>query len=162
MLVSTGGGEVMVRLTALEDAVPVFAAVTGTAPGCAIEVAGTAAVSWVLLTKVVANAAPFKETVAPLKKLVPVTVNVNAGLPAATLAGEMLVIVGTGGITVKFTAFDMAVPVFVAVMGMVAGCRIRLAGTAAVTCVALTKLVLRPAPFPVHRRAREEASAVDG
>jgi hypothetical protein len=60
--------------------------------------AGTVAVSCELLTKVVANAAPFQSTVAPEANPVPFTVNVNDGPPGVTL-------VGTSGLLIRGTAF---------------------------------------------------------
>ena len=48
--------------------------------------------------------------VAPLKKLLPVMVRVNAPSPAVLLAGERLLIVGTGLLTVKVNALEAAVP----------------------------------------------------
>ena len=75
----------------------------------------------------------FSDTVAPVRKFVPVTVKVNAGPPAITVDGEMLVMAGVGSVIVRLIAVDDAVPVFAAVMDAVPGCAMRLAGTAAVS-----------------------------
>ena len=133
MLVMVAVGAVVVRLTALEAAPPGFAAVIFAVPGCAMRLAGTTATSWVVLTKFVVNAVLLNDTVAPARKFVPVTVKSSAGPPAITVDGEMLVMVGVGGVIVRLTALDGAPPVFVAVICAVPGCAMRLAGTAAVS-----------------------------
>src|SRR5437762_837502 len=74
--------------------------VTLCVPPLARSVAGSAAVSCVVDTKLVVRGTPLTCTTAPDTNLVPVTVSVNAALPAATLAGISAVIVGTGLATV--------------------------------------------------------------
>ena len=69
--------------------------VTGTVPAVDTFVAGTTAVNWVGLIKVVTSAAPFQFITEPLIKSVPVTVNVNEALPAMAVLG--LIEVSTGG-----------------------------------------------------------------
>src|SRR4051812_42158386 len=56
-------------------------------PGAATSPAGIAAVRRVLLTNVVARAAPFQSTVAPETKPEPSAVSVKAGLPAVVVLG---------------------------------------------------------------------------
>ena len=56
--------------------------------------------------KLVVSLVLLKDTVAPEKKPVPFTVNVNAGPPAVTVAGEMLVISGTGAVIVNVTELE--------------------------------------------------------
>ena len=73
------------------------------------------------------------DTTVPDRNPVPLTVNVNAALPAATLGGAMLVITGPGVVIVRVTAFDTALPGFIAEICAVPGCAIKLAETAAVT-----------------------------
>jgi hypothetical protein len=63
--------------------------VTLAMPSAAMSVAGIVAVSCVGETNVVARAAPFQFTVEVLTKLVPLTVSVAAGLPAAAADGLM-------------------------------------------------------------------------
>src|SRR5262245_11819329 len=70
--------------------------VTGTVAAAAMSPAVIAAVSRVLLTKVVVRGAPFHRTAGPGTKPLPSTVNVNAGPPAGALFGESVVTVGTG------------------------------------------------------------------
>ena len=94
------------------------------------------------LTTVVFNGPLFSKTTAPVRKLVPFTVSVKAGPPAVTEVGEMLLIVGVGGATVRGSGLDAALPGLVTVTGIGPCCWIRLAGTAAVTCVELTKVVV--------------------
>ena len=58
------------------------------------------------LTKVVDSGVLFKDTTPPVRKPVPVTVKVMAALPAVTVAGEMMVMVGAGEVMVSVTALD--------------------------------------------------------
>ena len=95
--------------------------------------AGTAAVTCVPLTKVVAKVVLLNDTVTPLRKPVPTTFKVKAGPPAVVVDGEMLLITGAGTVIVRLTALDEAVPVLVAVIGTVPGFATRLAGTVAVS-----------------------------
>ena len=110
--------------------------------------AGTAAVSCVAETKVVASGFPFHVTVVALLNPVPFNVSVNAGPPAATVEGETLV-------SVNDCPFDI-------VKGSDAGCGCpvtltaavpaatsNVAGTSAVSCVVDTKLVANGEPFQV-------------
>lgn len=90
---------------------------------------------------------PFNDTAAPEKKPVPLTVKVNPGPPATTLAGEMLVIVGTGNVMVKVTELDPCPDGLARLICADPGCAIAEAGTVAVTCVALPKVVLKGVPF---------------
>jgi hypothetical protein len=70
--------------------------VTGKLPALVNWAAGTRAVSWVELTKLVASDVPLSSTVDCGVKLVPVTVRVVSLLPASTVAGEMELRVGAG------------------------------------------------------------------
>jgi hypothetical protein len=70
--------------------------VTFAVPAVATSLAGIAAVSWVLETKVVVRSLPFQRTTEPLTKFVPVMVRVKLPLPATAVAGLMLLIVGAG------------------------------------------------------------------
>ena len=69
-----------------------------------------AAFKLVLETKVVERALPFHWTVEVGKKFVPVTVNVNAALPATTEVGLTVVRVGEGLSTVNVCAPDVPPP----------------------------------------------------
>ena len=69
---------------------------TAAVPAVATSVARMVACSWVLLTKVVARAAPFHPTAEPPTKPVPFTVSVNAAAPAFTLLGDSELTVGSG------------------------------------------------------------------
>ena len=71
-----------------------FVTVTIAEPAAATSPAAIAAVSCVELTKVVVLAAPFHCTAEPATKFVPLTVSVNAPLPAATLDGDIELSVG--------------------------------------------------------------------
>jgi hypothetical protein len=73
-----------------------FTTVTLAVPAAAMSAAVIAAVTCVLLTKVVVRADPFHFTMEVLTKLLPFTVRVKAAPPAVADAGLRLVIVGTG------------------------------------------------------------------
>lgn len=111
--------------------------------------AGIVAVTCVALTKVVARFEPFHCTMEFETKFVPVAVNVNAAPAAVALEGEMLVSVGAGLLTVNVTAEDTPPPGagLNTVTLTVAPAARSLAGIAAVSCMALTNVVVRLAPF---------------
>src|SRR5712691_2646980 len=75
--------------------------VMGKLPTAAISLARIWAVTWVALTYAVVRAAPLNWTTELLSKLMPLTVNVNAGSPAVLLVAEKVLIAGTGWLTVK-------------------------------------------------------------
>jgi hypothetical protein len=69
--------------------------VTAAVPSLWIKLAGTEAASWVGLTNVVDNTAPFQYTAAPGANPFPLTVKVKAGWPAITAVGfSELIVVG--------------------------------------------------------------------
>lgn len=90
---------------------------------------------------------PFQPTVAPERKFVPLTVSVNAAPPAFIVEGLRPEIVGVGMLTGNVVAVDAVPPAFVTVILMLPALAIRLAGTAAVNCVALTNVVVSAVPF---------------
>ena len=69
------------------DVVPAINTVILAVPGAAIKFAGTAAVNWALLTKVVVNPVLFHCTTAVEVKPAPLTVSVKAGPPAVAESG---------------------------------------------------------------------------
>ena len=69
-------------------------------PAVAMRAAGTVAVTCVAETKVVASAVPLHLTVEPDTKLVPLTVSVNCGPPAAVQVGLSELMVGTALIVI--------------------------------------------------------------
>jgi hypothetical protein len=69
---------------------------TAAVPAVAMSAAEMAALSCVLLTKVVGRSAPFQRTTELLMKRVPFTVKVKAGPPAVTLSGESEIMNGKG------------------------------------------------------------------
>ena len=89
----------MVKVLAFDTLASGLTTVTGTVPATAMSAAAIAAVNRVELTNVLVRAAPFQRTLEPLTKLVPLTVSVNAGPPAATLFGDSELTVGAGGAT---------------------------------------------------------------
>ncbi len=70
--------------------------VTSAAPAAAISLAEMAALSSVLLTKVVVRSAPFHCTAEPKTKFDPLTVRMKFGPPAAALLGESAFRTGKG------------------------------------------------------------------
>ena len=122
---------------------PVVVTVTLAVPVDAIRLAGTAAVSLFALTNVVASAVVPHCTVAPETKFVPLIVRVKAAPPAVTELGLKLAIVGGGG-GLMVNVDPAEVPPGVATVTLaVPAVAIRLAGTAAVSCLALTNVVVR-------------------
>ena len=83
---------------------------TDAVPTEAISVAGTAAVNCVAFTNVVARFAPFHCTTAVFRKLLPFTVNVNAGLPAIAEFGTSEESVATGVVISNTTEFEVPPP----------------------------------------------------
>jgi hypothetical protein len=126
-----------------------FTTVMEAVPAVAMSAAGTVAVSCVEETNVVVREVPPQRTVEVETKFVPVTVKVNCGPPAVAQVGLIAVVVGTGLLMVNVTAFDVPPPGagFTTVMDAVPALAIRAAGTVAVSCVALTYVVVSGLPF---------------
>jgi hypothetical protein len=112
-------------------------------------VAGIAARICVADTKVVVRSVPFQKTFEiPLTKLVPFTVNVNAGPVTGPDTGLMVVMVGA--LIVNVETFEVASPPLVGVTTVtsaVSGAATSAAGMLAVSLMADTKVVVRSAPF---------------
>src|SRR5258708_7171592 len=149
--VSPGAGLVTVKACAAEVPPPGAGVTTVTCgvPAAATSAAAMAAVSCVGLTKVVVRAAPFHCTLEPLTKLVPVTVSVKAALPADVLVGDSVESVGDGLVTLNVCAAEVPPPGagVTTVTDAIAAVARSEAGMAAVSWVALTKVVVRAAPF---------------
>jgi hypothetical protein len=116
-----------------------------------------AAVNCVALLKVVVRALPFQFTVEAATKPPPLTVKVNAALPAGAALGEIELSVGTGlGIEMlNDTAPEVPPPGagFTTVIEAVPVAAMSAALIAAPSCVALTKVVVRGLPFQSTREA---------
>ena len=156
-----------------------FVTVTFTVPAVAISGAGIVATIWVLVMDegVIAGLDP-KFTVAPVTKPVPVRVNVKAAPPAVAEVGAIKVSVGPGAaLIVKDTVADVPPPGagLVTVTVAVPAVAISAAEIAAVSCVALTNVVVlaaplnfttdvdtKPVPFTVRVKAAPPAVAVVG
>src|SRR6267143_2550975 len=123
--------------------------VTLAVPAVAMSAAVMAAVSWVALTKVVVRVLPFQRTVEPLRKLAPFTVRVNARPPANALPGASPLSVGAGLLieNARATEVPPAGGGVTTVTGAVPAAAMSAAVIAAVSWVALTKVVVRAAPF---------------
>jgi hypothetical protein len=135
------------RLTALELPPPGvgFKTVMGNVPANAISACRIVVVNFVALTKVVACATPSKRTDELLLKSEPLIVSVKLLPPAVTLAGERLLIAGTGLLTVKISAgVDVPPPGigFVTVTEIVPAEVISGVDICAVNCVASTMVAL--------------------
>src|SRR2546421_117816 len=155
---SVGTGLVIVNVWAPEvpPSTPGIVTVTWAVPTAAMSEAGIAAVTCVGLTRVVVRAAPFQRTLAPMSNPVPVSVSVNPAPPAVALEGDSVVSVGPPALTGRLSAADVPPPgaaVVTVTLAMPATAR-SVAGIAAVSCVALTKVVVRGAPFQRAGRAR--------
>jgi hypothetical protein len=90
----------IVKFTAFDVPPPGAGLVTVTVgvPDEAIAATGIAPVNCVELANVVATAVPPKLTTEEDRKFVPLTVKVNAGLPARLPAGDIVTIVGGGDV----------------------------------------------------------------
>jgi hypothetical protein len=75
---------------------PGLVTVTAAVPAEAMAAAGIVAVNCMELTNVAATAVPPKLTTEEERKFAPLTVRVNAGLPATLLVGDIVEIVGEG------------------------------------------------------------------
>jgi hypothetical protein len=117
-------------------------------PALAISEPGTCAVSCVALAKVVVSAAPFQLTTEPFTKLLPVTVSVKAVPPTTALFGESDERMGALLFIANVTALEVPPPGvgLVTVILAVPALAMSLAGTCAVSCVALTNVVVSEAP----------------
>ena len=155
-----------------------FVTVTFSVPAVAMSVAGIVATIWVLVRDegVIAGLDP-KFTVAPVAKPVPVRVNVNAAPPTVVLAGAIEVSVRVDPLIVNDRVPDVPPPGagFVTVTLAVPAVAISAAVIAAVTCVALTNVVVlaaplnfttdvdtNPVPFTVRVKAAPPAVALVG
>src|SRR4029077_8943104 len=136
--VSVGTGLLIVKVTELEVPPPGggLVTVTNAVPALAISAAVIAAVSVVLLTKVVARTEPFHCTVELFTKFVPLTVRVKSVPPAIWLSGEREITVGTRLFMVKVSALEVPPPGggFKTVTAAVPALAMSLAGTVAVSC----------------------------
>jgi hypothetical protein len=134
-------------------------------------------ISWVPLTKLVVRGLPLKYTTEVGRKFRPVTVSVNAAVPAVALAGERVMIAGTGLFTLKVAADDVPPPGagLVTVTLNVPDVARSAARIAAVTCVPLTNVVARgeklkfttevdtkPVPFTASVNAAPPSTAFNG
>src|SRR5215470_20239091 len=124
---------------------------TAGVPWLATSVACNAILTCVAESTVTVRAWPPTVAVAPAAKPVPVAVSVKAALPAVTLAGLRVLMLGVGftGATVSGRAADVPPPgagVNTVMLGVPAAA-ISLAGMAAVSCVDETNVVVRPAPL---------------
>src|SRR5205085_2127532 len=93
--------------------------------------------------------APFQRTLEPVTKLLPFRVRVKAAPPTLALEGESDVSDGAGVVIVNVWAPEVppSTPGIVTVTWAVPTAAMSEAGIAAVSCVALTNVVVRVAPF---------------
>jgi hypothetical protein len=142
---------VTVNVCALEVPPPGvgFVTVIDAVPVASTSEARIVASSVELEMNVVERDEPFQLTLEPDTKLVPVTVSVKSGLPAAVEVGLREVVVGTGFRIVNVCALEVPPPggKFVTVTGKVPAVVMSLAGTVAVTSFAETNVVLAAIPL---------------
>jgi hypothetical protein len=188
VVVMVSVGVVMPKVVALDALPPGSVTVMLTLPAAAIRLAGTGAVSCVPLTEVVLRDSPFHSTLAPERNPAPFTVSVKGAPPAVTEPGLKLVITGTGVLTGKVMAVDVAAsppgppPGMITYRVALPISAMRLAGTNAVSHVGLTKVVERrtgwsgplgvtqltvapegkPVPFTVSVKATPPAVVIAG
>jgi hypothetical protein len=178
-VVIVGTGLLTVKFAAVDVPPPgaAFVTVTGKMPAAAMSAAVIAAVTCVALTNVVVFAFPLNFTAELATNPDPFTVSVNAAPPTVALVGERVVIVGAGLLMVKVEPADVPPPGagFVTVTEGVPAVAMSAAVIAAVTCVALTNVVVLAAPlkfttdvatkfvpFTVSVNAAPPAVALDG
>ena len=149
ILVRVGCGLLTARVTAADVPPPGAGVktVTDRLPVEAMSLARIAAVSRVLLLNVVLRFEPFTRTTEPDTKLLPVTVNVNPAPPAVALAGEILANDGCGLLTASDSVPVVEPSGLITPMARLPVEAMSLAGIAAVSCVELTKVVVRFAPL---------------
>jgi hypothetical protein len=139
------------KLTAAEVPPPGagFVTVTGKLPTVAMSAAVIAAVTCAALTKVVVLALPLNFTAEVDTKPVPFTVRVNAAPPAVAPFGDSEVIVGAGLLIVKVCAPEVPPPGAGLVTVTFTGPAVAMSAAVieAVTCVALTNVVVLAAPL---------------
>jgi hypothetical protein len=138
-------GPGLIVKVAPEDVTPPLATLIEAAPGEAIRLLLTVASNAATLTTVVGNAVPFHCTTAPAANPLPFTVSVKPRPPAVADEGTKLLIIGPG-LIVKVAPEDVTPPLATVIV-VVPAEAIRLAGTEAVNCVALTNVVGNAVPF---------------
>jgi hypothetical protein len=150
-ITGVSGPGITVKPMALELPPPGVAlnTVTLAMAALAISVAAMAAVSRMLLTKVVARLLPFHRTTEVETKLEPSTTSVNAPVPTMELDGPNAETTGTGLLTVKVAELEVPPPGagLKTEMFVVPAPARSLARMAAVSWELLTKVVARSAPF---------------
>jgi hypothetical protein len=164
------GGSTVLNVMAFEVAPPAVT-VMEAEPGWATRFAGTAAVTCPAPMTVVTREVEFQKTTAFAVKPVPFTVSVNGALPAVAVEGLRPVMVSETGLMVNVRELEVCEFPLETVTLAVAAVARRLAGMAAVSCVALAKAVASGEPFhctaevlvnpvPVALRVMDEAPAV--
>src|ERR1035437_3601385 len=130
------------------DAAPSPATVTLAVPAVAMRTAGTRAVNWPALTKVVTSGVPFHCTVELAVEAAPDTVRVKAAPPGAAELGLRLARVAAGDEEMESAnSPEETGPSLKTGILAVPGAAIKAANTTAVNCVALTRVVGSAAPF---------------
>src|SRR5205807_90345 len=126
-----------------------FVTAMGNEPAVATSAAAIGAVTNVELTNVVVRAEPLKFTTDVETKFVPFTVTVKPASPAFLELGEMLVVVGTGLLTVRVCALEIPPPGagFVTVTENETAVATSAAVIAAVNCAELTNVVVFAEPL---------------
>ena len=126
----------IVNVAGLVLSPPGSVTVTFTLPELAMRLAGTVAANCVELKKAVVSALPFHCTVELETKPFPFTMSVKAGPPGEAASGLRLVT--ARALIVKESAMEAGPPGLLTATVAMPAAPIRLAGTVALTCVALT------------------------
>src|SRR5713101_8384392 len=87
-----------------------LATLTDAVPPLLTSAAVMVARSWVALTYIVVRSEPFHRMTAPVTKFVPVTVRVNAALPAGAFVGEIALVAGMGLLMTNIVVVFAAAP----------------------------------------------------
>ena len=94
------------NVSTLEKTPAPFWTLTLALPVVAIRLAGTAAVNWALVTKVVLSGDPFHKTMALFRNPVPFATRVKVGPPTVAAFGVIVVSVSCGELVTKVRTLE--------------------------------------------------------
>jgi len=153
MVVTVGTGLLTARSLELEIPPPGngLKTVIGNVPVATTSAAVIWAVNFVEFTKVVARSLPLIRTTEPLTKAEPLTVSVNPPAPTIAVEGDRLLMAGTGFRTVNGIVAEVPPPGagLETAIGKFPAAAVSPASICAVSCVLLTRLVVRLNPLMV-------------
>lgn len=150
MLAAIGQGTLKVACFDVPPPGEGFTTVTESCPGVAVASAGTCTVKSEPLTKVaLGTSTPFQLTFESAVKLEPTILSVNVALSCSLLFGEIVLILGAGLLVLKLIAAEVPPPGDGLTTATFAVPAVEMSDAAmdAVSCDALTKVVVRLLPF---------------